>query len=194
MGREHEWKIVTYKQSKDAAEKWDSGCITGHHVIPDHCFMYAPGVRGAKGGALNVPGAEAYSEDDAPVILLTADDFGSTHLYMHSAVHAEYDPVEAAWVEAGNTKWTYAQARDAGVTSVLKAQAKYAVKNGWTRAALTAVLDAYYVDELGLDVATWLRAGFKASPDLVKPREGMRSGGKAPSAMKGKAVGYHPYK
>ena len=121
------------------------GSITGHHIIPDHCFYYTGG-RGKE----SCPVIDDYDINDAPVVIVTADANGGKSKE-HGAVHSVFDPLELAAQKEDN-EWTYAEARDAAVKSVNKAL-------GLSAATVKAKLDAYFLTTLGLSEQSLIRAG-----------------------------------
>lgn len=145
--------ICAYKDqaSKGAGAYGPNVILTGHHIIPDHCFYYTSGLRGM--GDLSgflCPGVRGYTTADAPVIMVTAFPNGGKSL-MHGNVHAVFDALEQQAEGAGN-EWTYAQARAAAVASVAKVC-------GLSADSVQAVLDGYFKTTLGLTDDTLLRAG-----------------------------------
>lgn len=128
------------------------GAITGHHIIPDHCFYYTSGLRG-KGdlSGFLVPGASGYTTADAPVILVTADANGGKSRE-HGNIHAVFDPIELAAAHANGNQWTYEDARAAAVKSLVDVL-------GCDKGTVENALDSYFVDTCGLDMGSIIRAG-----------------------------------
>ena len=124
----------------------DGGIYTGHHLIADHCFMIAAGIRGAYGSLLVFQG---YNVDEAPVVIVTADANGGKSRE-HGGVHLQFDPAEASFKD--DQQWTYKQAREAAVDSVFAAL-------GLVKVNVRTYLDAYFKLTLGMDDTTMLRAG-----------------------------------
>jgi hypothetical protein len=79
--------------------------MTGHHVIPAHCFM-PPGTRG-EGGDARYPGCEGYSINDAPCVCVE----GEGKEKEHGEIHKIIDAAEDKHLDAGKAgSWTYAEA------------------------------------------------------------------------------------
>ena len=158
-----------------------SGTITGHHIIPDHCLFYTSGLRG-KGdlSAFLAPGVTKYTTEDAPVILVTADNNGGK-TREHGNVHAIFDPIEsAAGRRNGDNQWTYEEARAAAVKS-LEAL-------GCTKATVEKALDDYFVTICGLTMGTLIRAGEHGT---MKNRPAPRKSGRVPRERTHSAQGGH---
>lgn len=152
------------KQGENGAGACGTGVITGHHIIPDHCFHYCSG-RGKESCVV----IDGYTIDDAPVVLVTADANGGKSRE-HGTIHAVFDPLElkAQLLEDSSNEWTYADARAAAVESVHKCL-------GLAKADIQKVLDDYFMTNLGMSTSTLLRAGehgvMKHAPD---PRRSKR--------------------
>jgi hypothetical protein len=116
----------------------DGGSITGHHIIPDHCFYYTAGLRGGGGlSAFLCPGLREYKTANAPVIIVTADANGGKSR-QHGLIHAVFDPIELeARIKNGN-QWTYREAKTAAIQSVLNLCHRY------SGAELEEILDEYF--------------------------------------------------
>jgi hypothetical protein len=129
----------------------EDGTLTGHHMIPDHCLYYTSGLRG-KGDLTGFacPGVSGYHIMDAPVIILSADRNGGKSRN-HGLAHAIFDPIEVA-AAMGGSEWTYADARAAAVKSI-------ATQFKPSADLVTAALDGYFKDKLGIEDDTLLRAG-----------------------------------
>ena len=83
-----ELEIMSYREAC-ALSRYDLGggiFLTGHHIIPDHCFYIYSGGRAAQVDQMRLQGTGAYSTDEAPVILLKADENGGK-TENHGAVH-----------------------------------------------------------------------------------------------------------
>lgn len=129
-----------------------NGTLTGHHIIPDHCFYYTSGLRGM--GDLSgflCPGIYGYTTMSAPVIIVSAD-FNGGKSRNHGLIHAIFDPVEEHAAKAGGNQWTYAAAKTAALHS-LSISAFPNVPN------VEAILDAYFKGQCGIGDDTMLRAG-----------------------------------
>lgn len=167
----------------------NNGTLTGHHIIPDHCFFYTGGMRG-KGdlSAFLCPGVRGYRDSEAPVILLTADHDGGKSRH-HGLVHAWFDPIEMT-ASLGGNEWTYADARAAAADSIAQQFPPSA-------ATIEAALDAYFVDELGLDDDTVLRAGergtMKSAPPPRRSARGNRHVARSKYAPAKAAQRFKPY-
>jgi len=148
----------------------DGGIYTGHHLIPDHCFMISFGVRGGSGSLTVVP---HYSEMDAPVIVVTADANGGKSRE-HGVVHSSFDPEEGGFVSA--KQWTYAEAREAAIESVFHLLDKITVGNH---------MDKYFKHTLGMDDYSMVRAGERS---VFPGYQAVRS-----SRAKTKAQRFSPY-
>lgn len=129
----------------------NGGIYTGHHIIPDHCFYFTSGLRG-KGelSAFLCPGVSNYTTNDGLVIIVTADSNGGKSRE-HGRIHDVFDPLEDGF--KGSHQWTYAEARDAGIQSVM------AVCAALTAPSLEVILDAYYKTTCKIKNTTYLRAG-----------------------------------
>jgi hypothetical protein len=142
--------------------------LTGHHIIPDHCFYYTSGLRG-KGdlSGFLCPGVKGYTTADAPVIMVTANPNGGKSL-MHGNVHAIFDAIEQQ-AEANGNQWAYAEARAAASFSVAQAC-------GLAQGTIAAILDAYFKTKLGVTDGTMLRAGEHGTmKDAPEPRRSSRN-------------------
>ncbi|HLY75583.1 MAG TPA: hypothetical protein VKU80_15790 [Planctomycetota bacterium] len=153
------WDICAYKDVSTHITGLPAlsggGIYTGHHMIPDHCWYYTKGLRG-KGdlSAFLCPTVHSYKDDDAPVIIVTADANGGKSR-IHGVVHQFFDPVE----DGKGSSWSYKEARLAAVSSVLSAQKAEGAKSPWSSANLIAKLDEYFVKVCGVNDATMIRAG-----------------------------------
>jgi hypothetical protein len=133
------------EQKAHGAGPSGGGCITGHHIIPDHCFYFTSGK--GKESCLVI---EGYSISDAPVVLVTADANGGKSRE-HGNVHAVFDPIELKAQQDGN-EWTYKDARAAAVKSLHDVL-------GLSAASVQKVLDDYFVVGLGMAEDKLIRAG-----------------------------------
>jgi hypothetical protein len=89
-----------------------------------------------------------YNEDDAPCICLEDNmEHGTQHKKAHDETRAQ---AKKANVSANGGKWTYKQARDAGVKSVQKA----ANLSDDQAECIRIVLDAYYKEKMGCTDST----------------------------------------
>jgi hypothetical protein len=160
----------------------DDGTLTGHHMIPDHCFFYTSGLRG-KGylGAFWCPGVMFYDINDAPVILLSADNNGGKSRN-HGLAHAVFDPIETTASQTGN-EWTYAEARAAAVRSI-------ATQFSPSEATVRDALDNYFIATLGMTDDTVIRAGEHGT--MASAPEPRRSG-RAPRAKLVPSQRFSPY-
>ena len=139
----------SYKdQGKNGAGPEGDGCITGHHIIPDHCFYYTSG-RGKEACTV----VDGYHIGDAPVVLVRADRNGGKSRE-HGQVHAVFDPIElSAQTENGNAnQWSYREARDAAIKSLVDVV-------GADGAVVLGILDRYFMNSLGLSEDSLIRAG-----------------------------------
>lgn len=131
------------------------GLLTGHHMIPDHCFYYTGGLRGK--GDLSYflcPDVVGYTTGSAPVIIVEADKTGGKS-HEHGRIHSLFDVNEsiAARANSNANEWTYANARAVAVSSVRNCITLY------SEAELIDILDSYYKGECGIIDGTLLRAG-----------------------------------
>lgn len=139
-----------------------------HHIV-DNCSFVRAGARGDTMG--DYKGAAAlgervwkklknmfqagsphpgrnYNEDDAPCICLEDNMTpGKQHKVAHDETRAA---AKKAGVSARGGKWTYAEARNAGVKSVKKA-ANLTDKEA---ECIEIILDAYYKDKMGCEDGT----------------------------------------
>lgn len=172
-----ELQIMSYREAC-ALNRYDLGggvFLTGHHIIPDHCFYIYSGGRAAQVDQMRLQGTGAYSTDDAPVILLTADASGGKTAN-HGAVHASFDPVEKARFAGGQDTWTYDEVKMAAVTSVL---AVFSGGGNPLANKIAADLDSYFLPRFANGGNQILRCGESANLKhlaLVPQRQG-RSGG-----------------
>jgi len=153
-----EFRICSYQEAMDgefgagASDKSPSGWLTGHHLIPDHCFFYTGGLRGkgdVSGFLIPVLKGTRYTEASAPVILLSSDHFGApTH--NHKKAHDVFDPIENEFGRNQGNEWTFADAVEASVKSL---------KIFGVEDAVRKELKKYFMDGLGLDNESILRAG-----------------------------------
>lgn len=160
----------------------NNGTLTGHHIIPDHCLYYTSGLRGR--GDLSgflCPNVRGYTTAAAPVIILSANNNGGKSRN-HGLAHAVFDPIELAASLVGN-EWTYADARAAAVRSI-------ATQFPLSEAAVTQVLDGYFVDDLGLDDATVIRAGEHGT---MASAPAPRRSGRAPRQRLVPSARFKPY-
>ncbi|MGB9181149.1 MAG: hypothetical protein WCB68_18090 [Pyrinomonadaceae bacterium] len=165
------YDICAYKDVaahiEDLPELAGGGIYTGHHIIPDHCFYYTSGLRG-KGelSAFLCPGVSNYTTANGLVIIVTADSNGGKSRE-HGRIHDVFDPIEFAF--KGNNRWTYAEARDAAIQSVM------VVCAALTAAILEQTLDAYYKTTCRMTDATLLRAGEHGAMKGVSARTSARN-------------------
>jgi hypothetical protein len=90
----NEFQIASYSMScSGQGANLGNAFLTGHNIIPDHCFYIASGGRAAQVPQMRLLGTASYRTDDAPVIMLTADQYGGKTLH-HGKVHAYFDPIE----------------------------------------------------------------------------------------------------
>ncbi len=122
--------------------------LTGHHIIPDHCFYYTSG--SGKESCVLSPG---YSISDAPVIMLTAEENGGKSL-IHGVVHQCFDPYEYQAANANGNQWTYEDAKNCAINSVFTGAACHLSKED-----LSSLLDEYFIGHCGLTNDTLIRAG-----------------------------------
>ncbi|NDR57389.1 hypothetical protein [Aliiruegeria sabulilitoris] len=122
------------------------GCITGHHIIPDHCFYYTFGA-----GKKSCPVVAGYKTGNAPVVLVTANRNGGKSRE-HGQVHAVFDPIELKAQRNGSNQWTYREARDAAIKSLKDAL-------GADEEVVREKLDEYFMYELGLTEDNLIKAG-----------------------------------
>ncbi len=127
--------------------RYDKKCPqpkTPHHIIPKHCFK---GYWNDKTTGQPVPfaGWEKYSPAKAPCVCVTGSDKVAAGddggLLDHGRIHNRFDVAEA---RAGlrndqANKWTYAEAKAEGVTSVRKSTGGKCDDE-----CVAAVLDAYH--------------------------------------------------
>ncbi len=134
-----------------------SAYLTGHHIIPDHCFYICKGGRSAQGVKnMRVMGVGAYNTLNAPVILLTSDVGGGKALH-HGEVHANFDPVEKN-TALTNIAWSYGDVKDLAIRSILD------VFGGTITAdTIEAQLDAYFITQLGMKNSSMIRCGEHSS-------------------------------
>lgn len=132
---------------------------TGHHLLEVHCFTPTGG-RSAK---KRLGGLEKYNDGAAPTVCASASRYSGTH----GILHAVQNTIEAAfnaaggvlksWAGAGaldrstgargaaQSKWTYAQSREAGV---------FAHKTAFPHCNSVCTekqLDAYHKDKCGME-------------------------------------------
>ena len=131
----------------------NDGTLTGHHIIPDHCFYYTSGLRG-KGdlSGFLCPTVRAYTTADAPVILLSADNNGGKSRN-HGLVHVVFDPIELKAARANGNQWTYERVRAAAIESITTNCTIY------SEAQIQKVLDDYFITTCGIALDTLIRAG-----------------------------------
>lgn len=151
-----EFDIMSYKaatrKNMQAQGIHAVGFLTGHHIIPDHCFYVAKGAR-QLGGSLQmlIKGASRYNTNQAPVIVLSSDATGGKVLN-HGRVHAVFDPAEKMLAKIQST-WTYAEVKALAIQSVI------AVTGPQLKGKLSMELDNYFVNRLGMKKNTMLRCG-----------------------------------
>ncbi len=82
---------------------------TPHHIIPKHMFKFAGSKRG--------PNRWKYSARKAPCVCVTGRN---QHLLQHGQCHFKMDGLEynAAQASGGTNKWSFGEARDAGIQAV----------------------------------------------------------------------------
>ena len=130
--------------------------LTGHHILPDHCFYICKGGRRAQGvQSMQILGTAAYRTDAAPVIMLTSD-FTGGKIFNHGDVHKIFDPIEKEKASQGT--WTYEQVRELAVESITRV-----FGDGISSATIEGVLDAYFIDTIGLQLNSKLRCGEHSS-------------------------------
>ena len=130
--------------------------LTGHHMIPDHCFYICKGGRTAQGvQSMQILGTASYRTDDAPVIMLLSDQTGGKILN-HGYVHDNFDPVEKA--KSVNGTWSYEEVRSVAVESITDV-----FGGGIAAATIEGALDDYFVDTIGLQSGSVLRCGEHSS-------------------------------
>lgn len=148
---------------------------TGHHVVEVHCFTPAAG----RGDKARLPGFEKYDDNKAPCVCASQKRNAGFHGKMHNgqgrleAAHKANGKVLKTWPGAGPlnkgkrgdavSNWTYGQARDAGVATMMMAAPhcdSECIKNQ---------LDAYHKDECGIK---------EDDPVRTDPGAGTRSAGK----------------
>ena len=171
MAKYKELEIMSYAESC-ALERKPLGpgmYLTGHHMIPDHCFYVCKGGRTAQGvKTMQILGTAAYRTDAAPVIMLTSDSTGGKMLN-HGYVHDHFDPVEKE--RSVNNTWTYEEVRAVAVESITS------VFDGVSAATIESALDRYFVDTIGLQARSVLRCGEHSSlADSPYAPEKRRSG------------------
>ncbi|MFT6903791.1 MAG: hypothetical protein ACJAS1_000436 [Oleiphilaceae bacterium] len=153
-----EFTICSYDEAKAGNfgagenDKSSTGWLTGHHLIPDHCFFYTGGLRGrgdVSGFLIPVLKGKGYTEGSAPVILLSSDHTGAPTAN-HKTAHDTFDPIENKVAIKGGYEWTYAEAVEASVKSL---------KVFGREEEVRGELKKYFVDKMGLDDESILRAG-----------------------------------
>jgi hypothetical protein len=103
------------------------------------------------------PGSN-YDEMDAPCICLEGEA-GNSH-EEHGGAH-DITKSAAAELRTSDGKWTYADAREAGIESICAAkgwESEDEENEPWQAACIRAILDAYYKDELGCTETTEISA------------------------------------
>ena len=166
----------------------DGGTITGHHIIPDHCFYYTSGLRGMGDlSAFLCPGVKGYKTDDAPVIIVTADaNAGKSRV--HGLIHQVFDAIELAAAKKNGNQWKYSEARDAAIQSVTGNCAKYSA------AGLKKILDDYFIVGCGLTDDTLVRAGEHGTMTSAPPPRRSDRGGSGGAMRTAKGTYRHnPY-
>jgi hypothetical protein len=154
----NEFHICTFQESEKkqfgAGENAlsGSGWLTGHHLIPDHCFYYTGGLRGRGDlAAFLIPDLKGklYSEGSSPVILLSSNQQGApTH--NHQVAHGIFDPIENLAALKDTFQWTYGAAVEACVKSLKTFVNELVIRN---------TLKNYFEIGLGLTADSLLRAG-----------------------------------
>ncbi|MBL8447817.1 MAG: hypothetical protein JNJ44_10440 [Zoogloeaceae bacterium] len=149
----------------------DGGTITGHHIIPDHCFYYTSGLRGHGdlSGFLCPSVGRGYSTAKAPVIIVDADANGGKSR-RHGLIHSVFDPIELSARIANGNQWTYGEAKAAAIRSVVTNCGRYSAQE------LGEILDEYFMGQCLMDDHSVIRAGetgtMKTAPE---PRRSHRN-------------------
>jgi len=154
-----EFAICTYQESVNKLygagpnDNSSSGWLTGHHLIPDHCFFKVGSLRGMGNLGdflIDDLAGKPYSEMSAPVILLSSKQTGApTH--NHRKVHAIFDPKENDLAGSDYT-WTYGQA----VALCLESLEAF---GAGVKSEAAIALKRYFETHLGLTNESELRAG-----------------------------------
>jgi hypothetical protein len=153
---------------------------TGHHLVEVHCFSKT----GARGSSLE--GFEDYSQNKAPCVCASQSRHEGCHQTMHAVqgkLEGAYDSARssplASWAGAGaklpgggrapaTSKWTYGEARDAGV------KAHQVAFPHCDAACVKKQLDAYHND-CGVSDDTPVRtdpmAGTRTSDECLQPAD-----------------------
>lgn len=153
-------KACVLKPKKEDKKFCCTPQTTGHHLVEVHCFTPAGG-RSAKE---RLPGFSRYDDNAAPCVCASEARSQGTHGILHAvqgAIEGAYNSlkkqVRRAWPKAGRdggpgvSKWTYAQAREAGV---------FAHKTAFPHCNSECIrrqLDAYHKQEVGCNESTGVR-------------------------------------
>jgi hypothetical protein len=155
---------------------------TGHHLVEVHCFSKT----GARGSSLS--GFDSYKQSEAPCVCASESRHEGSHQILHAVqgkLESAFDALRssplASWAGAGAkirgtadrapavSKWTYKEAREAGV----KAQS---IANPQCNVDCTAKqLDSYHKDKCGMEDDTPVRtdpqAGTRTPDDCLDPAQ-----------------------
>jgi len=118
---------------------------------------------GVRGGNLDLLIVHDYNENDAPVIIVTADANGGKSRE-HLNAHRIFDPKEDAFCD--HQQWTYTDARQAALDSV----AQFGLNN----ITVGQHLDKYFITKLKMNMHTYLRAGERSVFPGYAPKRSAR--------------------
>jgi hypothetical protein len=138
--------LVPYKPELKEGQVGCCSPLTGHHVIPAHCFM-PPGVRAA-GGSERYPECEAYDPDAAPCICVE----GAGKEKEHGDIHEICDMLEDSHMENGSAgSWSVSDSATACAMSVNEV-------TNCDEDCIKAQVDQYHKENCGMKDGTPLRA------------------------------------